>query len=113
MAQTVKVLKVFPLSDYAVVRWERNGDYQWIACWSPRIKGVKGERRPDNSDENTDRLMYWGQGHYFQCPEDAFIHACHEEEEAVAYMIQEITDFTDRMNIKLDRLADKLGVTLE
>lgn len=87
MAQTVKVIRTFQYSNYAVVEWESNGHFKWVACWSPWVveedyNGNHTERRPVPDDVGTEVEMYWGQGHYFQNIEDALLHAIDEEEQA-------------------------------
>ena len=88
MAQMVKVTRVFPYSNYAVVEWESNGHFKWVACWSPWIVeknclGNRIERRPERGEDTGEkREMYWGQGHYFENLEDALLYAIDEEESA-------------------------------
>ena len=83
MAQMVDVVKVCPYADYAVVNWKENGDFQWVACWCPRVKlGETEERKLTRNDTGEILEMYWGQGHYFQHLEDALNYALDREEEA-------------------------------
>ena len=87
MAQEVKITKVLPYSNYAVVEWEENGDFKWVACWSPWIverdyNGNLTERRPSLDDYGKTVQMYWGQGHYFRYIEDALLYAIDRETEA-------------------------------
>lgn len=95
MAQEVRLVKVFPYSNYAVVEWRRNGDFQYVACWSPWIvddNETPTERRPEAKDNNTEVSMYWGQGHYFEKLETAMCYAIDEEREAFDSHIRWLED---------------------
>ncbi len=98
MAQEVKVTKVLPYSNYAVVELPENGHFKWVACWSPWIVEdnyggeVVIERRPNLDDYGTTVQMYWGQGHYFQNIEDALLYALDRETEAFESHIKWLED---------------------
>lgn len=97
MAQEVKVTKVLPYSNYAVVEWPENRHFKWVACWSPWIvekdyNDNRTERRPNLDDYGKTVQMYWGQGHYFQNIEDALLYALDRETEAFESHIKWLED---------------------
>lgn len=59
--QKVRILKIFPYSQYAVVDWNN----QYVACKWMRIIEKEGDREPTLADLEEEQLVYWGQGHYF------------------------------------------------
>lgn len=82
MAQTVKVIKTFKASHYAVVEWGN----QYVACWLPKvIDRDYSKREPNEEDALNDAMitMYWAQGHYFRDLSNALLFAIDKEEEAI------------------------------
>ena len=82
MAQVCEIVKVCPYADYAVMYWEDNGHFPYVACWLPKIKEDGIERKPTLGDAGKTVECYWGQGHYFQHIEDALEYALDRETEA-------------------------------
>lgn len=79
MAQTVKLIQVFKMADYAVMQ-RKNGEY--VAGWCPRIDLGETCRDPETYDIGIKFNMYWGQGHYFTELDEALIFAAEKEVEA-------------------------------
>ena len=101
MAQTVRFIKVYEFADYAVVEWDSNGHYKYVACWCPRVYSGFDDTwiKPTTASEGVERQAYWGQGHYFQNEEDALAYAKEEEREAVEYRIEDLKDYLSRLEV--------------
>ena len=120
MAQEVKVIKTFEVSNYAVVEWGN----QYVACWLPKvIDRDYSKRAPNEEDALNDAkvTMYWAQGHYFMDLSDALLFAIDKEQEAIRQFmktviagqneqmetIMQIRERLARISSKLDRLGYK------
>lgn len=102
MAQEVKIIKVFQFAEYAVVEWEANGHYKYVACWCPYIINPETDlfnewRKPTFTDEGDTVNAYWGQGHYFSDEKEALEYAMERENEAVDAKIENLRDYLERI----------------
>ena len=82
MSQMVRVVKVCPYADYAVVEWVGKKYEPWVACWAPRKCTSAGTRNLEFNDIGKEVTCYWSQGHYFKNFEDALEYALDRETEA-------------------------------
>lgn len=104
MAQEVMFIKVYEVSDYAVVHWKDNGHYQYVACWCPRVKNTYSGAwdKPIRACEGHELHSYWGQGHYFSKLEDALAYANEKEVKAVECKIEDLRNYLCDLNVKED-----------
>lgn len=85
MAQTVTIIRDFPLANSTVVEWERGKTKEWIVA-----RGIHIEERPMKGRLMTGELVtcYWDSGTYCTTKEGAMRIAIEREKEALEYLAE-------------------------
>lgn len=108
MAQVVKLLKVFPYADYAVVEWETNGHFKYVACWLMKIVVGDRTKKPLAYEEGLNVKCYWEQGHYFADKDEAMRFALAKERETIEDEIAEREEDLKRLRYLEEQYAEEI-----